>query len=70
MPTRPDQEAAHELSLLNDAWDKALQHWRDDASRQFAAQVWGPLADESRACLEALRTLLNALDSAERETEY
>ena len=70
MPTRPDQECDHQLSLLGAAWDSAAQHWHDDAARYFDTHHWMPLLSASRSYLEALRKLTAVLDSAERDTGY
>jgi hypothetical protein len=70
MTARPDQDGDHELTLLGAAWDKAVRHWHDDAASQFTTNHWTPLIDESRSYLEALRTLIDLLDNAERDTDY
>jgi hypothetical protein len=70
MPTQPDQDGDHGLSLLGDAWDKAAQYWRDDMARHFDTYHWTPLLRESRSFLEALGKLIDVLNSAERGTEY
>ena len=68
MVSRPEQDGDPQLRLLADAWDQAAEHWRDGPARQFGE---GPLAaalQESRGYLEALRTLMDLLEAAERET--
>lgn len=69
MPTRPDQDGDQQLRLLDDAWDRAAQHWLDGMARQFEADQLTPLLRESRGYLDALRGLLDMLEAAERETE-
>ena len=69
MVTRPDRDGDQQLRLLDDAWDKALQHWHDGMTRQFDTDHWTPLLRESRGYLEALRKLMDMLDAAERDTE-
>jgi len=70
MPGRPDRDSDHQLRVLDAAWGKAQQHWRDDMARHFEAHHWTPLLNESRAYLEALRKLMDVLNAAERDTEY
>jgi hypothetical protein len=69
MTARPDQDGDQQLRLLGDAWDKAAEHWRDGLARQFGTAQLTPLLQESRGYLEALRTLMDLLETAERETE-
>ena len=69
MVTRPDRDGDQHLRLLDDAWDEASQHWHDGMARQFDTGHLTPLRHESRAYLEALRTLMDTLEAAERETE-
>jgi hypothetical protein len=69
MISRPDQDGDQQLRLLGDAWDKAAEHWRDGPARQFGDGELAPLLSESRGYLEALRTLTDLLETAERETE-
>jgi hypothetical protein len=69
MTARPDQDGDQQLRLLGDAWDKAAEHWRDGPARQFGIAQLTPLLQESRGYLEALRTLMDLLETAERETE-
>ena len=69
MPTRPDQDGDQQLRLLDDAWDKAAEHWRDGAARQFGDGRLARLLQESRGYLEALRGLMETLEAAERDTE-
>ncbi len=54
--------------MLADAWDKAAQYWRDDMARHFETHHWGPLLQESRCYLDALGTLMEVLDAADRDT--
>jgi hypothetical protein len=67
--SRPDRDGDQQLRLLDDAWDQASQHWRDGMAREFDAGRLTPLRQESRGYLEALRTLLDTLEAAERETD-
>ena len=69
MPGRPDQDGDQELRLLDDAWEKASQHWLDGTARRFDTGQWAPLLAESRSYLEALRKMMDTLDAAERDTE-
>jgi hypothetical protein len=69
MISRPDQDGDQQLRLLDDAWGKAAEHWRDGTARQFGAAQLTPLLHESRSYLEALRTLMDTLEAAERDTE-
>ena len=69
LPARPDRDGDQQLRLLEDAWDKAVPHWRDDVARQFGTHHWGPLRDESRLYLESLRAMMDLLDAADRDTE-
>ena len=69
MVTRPDRDGDQQLRLLDDAWDKAAQHWLDGMARQFDTGHWAPLVQESRGYLEALRKLMDTLEAAERDTE-
>ena len=69
MVTRPDRDGDQQLRLLDDAWDKASEHWQDGLARQFAADRLTPLLRESRCYLEALRKLMDTLEAAERDTE-
>jgi len=69
MISRPDQDGDQQLRLLDDAWGKAAEHWQDGAARQFGAARLTPLVQESRSYLEALRRLLDVLETAERDTE-
>ena len=50
--------------------EPAAQHWQDEVARQFDADHWTPLAQRSRAYLAALRTLMDVLETAERDTEF
>lgn len=69
MIARPDQDGDQQLRLLDEAWDKAAQHWQDGLARQFDADQLTPLLRESRGYLEALRGLLDMLEAADRDTE-
>jgi hypothetical protein len=70
MNTRPDRDGEEQLRLLGTAWEGAAQHWLDEVARQFEADHWTPLAQQSRAYLEALGRMMDVLESAERETEF
>jgi hypothetical protein len=70
MNTRPDLDGEEQLRLLGAAWEEAAQHWQDEVARQFDADHWAPLAQQSRAYLEALRTLMDVLETADRDTEF
>jgi hypothetical protein len=67
---RPDHDGAEQLRLLGAAWEEAAQHWQDEVARRFETDHWAPLAERSRAYLETLRTLLDVLETAERDTEF
>ena len=69
MISRPEQDGDQQLRLLGDAWDKAAEHWRDGPARQFGTAQLTPVLQESRGYLEALRTLMDLLEAADRETE-
>jgi hypothetical protein len=69
MISRPDHDGDQQLRLLDDAWAKAAEHWQDGTARQFGAARLTPLLQESRSYLEALRKLLDVLETAERDTE-
>ena len=69
MNSRPDRDGDDQFRLLGAAWQDAAQHWRDEVARQFEADHWAPLAQQSRAYLEALRALMDTLETAERDTE-
>ena len=86
MNTRPDRDGDEQLRLLDAAWEErilpalseytripceeAARYWRDEVARQFAADHWTPLAQQARAYLEALRALMDMLETAERETDF
>jgi hypothetical protein len=70
VPTRPDRDGDEQLRLLGAAWEEAARHWQDEVARQFEADHWTPLAQQSRGYLEALRSLLDMFEAAERETEF
>jgi hypothetical protein len=69
MNTRPDRDGDEQLRLLDTAWEEAARYWRDEVARQFAADHWTPLAQQARAYLEALRALMDTLETAERDTD-
>ncbi len=69
MISRPEQDGDQQVRMLGDAWDQAAEHWRDGPARQFGDSQLTPLLQESRAYLEALRTLMDTLEAADRETE-
>jgi len=69
MMSRPDQDGDQQLRLLDDAWGRAAEHWRDGTARQFGAAQLTPLLQESRSYLDALRKLMDVLEAAERDTE-
>jgi hypothetical protein len=69
LPARPDRDGEQQFRLLGAAWDQASQHWQDGRARQFAADHWTPLLQQSRCYLEALRKLMDVLEAAERDTE-
>jgi len=68
-PARPDRDGDQQLRLLEDAWEKAVPFWQDDIARQFGTHHWMPLREESRLYLEALRSMMEVLDTAQRDTE-
>jgi len=70
MTARPDRDGDEQLGLLSTAWEQAARHWQDEVARHFDADHWTPLAQRSRAYLAALGTLLDVLETAERETEF
>ena len=49
MIARPDQDGGQQLRLLDDAWGRAAEHWRDGTARQFGAAQLTPLLQESAA---------------------
>jgi hypothetical protein len=67
---RPEHDGEDHLRLLGAAWEKAAEHWQDEVARQFGADHWTPLAQRSRAYLDALGTLMDVLETAERDTEF
>jgi len=69
MISRPEQDGDQQPWPRADAWDKAAEHWRDGPARQFGTAQLTPLLQESRSYLEALRKLMDLLETAERETE-
>jgi hypothetical protein len=68
--TRPERDGEEQVRVLGAAWEEAARHWQDEVARHFEADHWTPLAERSRAYLEALRVLLDLLETAERETEF
>lgn len=70
MPTRPDRDGDEQLRLLAASWEEAARHWQDEVARQFEADHWTPLVQQSRGYLEALRSLLDMFEAAERDTEF
>ena len=70
MHTRPDREGDEQFRLLGAAWEEAAPHWQDEVARRFDTDHWTPLVQRSRAYLEALRTLMDVLETAERDTEF
>ena len=69
MNSRPDRAGDDQLRLLDAAFQETARHWQDEVARQFEADHWAPLAQQSRAYLEALRALMDTLETAERDTE-
>lgn len=70
MHTRPDLEGDEQLRLLGTAWEAAAEHWQDEVARRFGSDHWAPLAQRTRSFLEALGTLLDVLETAERDTDF
>lgn len=70
MPARPDRDGDEQLRLLGVAWEETARHWQDEVARQFEADHWTPLVQQSRGYLEALRSLLDMFEAAEHETEF
>lgn len=70
MDGRADRDGEEQLGLLGSAWETTARHWQDGVARQFETDHWAPLAERSRAYLGALRTLLDMLETAERDTEF
>ena len=70
MYDRPERDGDDHLRLLAAAWETAAGYWQDEVARQFGADHWTPLAQRSRAYLEALGTLMDVLETAERDTEF
>jgi hypothetical protein len=56
--------------MLDAAWEEAARYWQDEVARQFAADYWTPLAQQARVYLEALRALMDVLETAERDTDF
>jgi hypothetical protein len=70
MHTRPDRDGDEQFRLLSAAWEQAVPHWQDEVARQFQADHWTPLAQQTRSYLEALRALMDVLETADRDTEF
>jgi hypothetical protein len=70
MYARPDRDGDEQLGLLGAAFQDAARHWQDEVARQFETDYWTPLVQRSRGYLDALRALLDVLETAERETEF
>jgi hypothetical protein len=70
MHTRPDRDGQEQLRLLGAAWEEADQYWADEVARQFDTGHWTPLVQQSGTYLEALRVLMDLLETAERDTEF
>jgi len=70
MNSRPDHDGDEQLGLLEAAWGETARHWQDEVARQFGADHWTPLAQQARAYLEALRALMDVLETAERDTDF
>jgi hypothetical protein len=70
MYARPDRDGDEQLGLLGAAWQDAAQQWQDEVARQFETDHWTPLAQRTRGYLDALRALLDVLETAERDTEF
>ena len=70
MHTRPDRDGQEQLRLLGAAWEEADQYWQDEVARQFDSGHWTPLVQQSGTYLEALRVLMDLLETAERDTEF
>jgi hypothetical protein len=70
MNSRPDRDGDEQLRLLDAAWGEAARYWQDEVARQFGADHWTPLAQRARAYLEALRALMDVLETAERDTDF
>jgi hypothetical protein len=68
--TRPDRDGEEQLRLLGAAWEEADHYWQDEVARQFDTGHWTPLVQHSRTYLEALRALMDLLETAERGTEF
>jgi hypothetical protein len=70
LPERPDRQGDEQFRLLRTAFGEAAQHWQDEVARHFEADHWTPLAQRSRAYLDALAALMDILETAERDTEF
>ena len=70
VPARPDRDGDQQLRLLEGAWEEVVPYWQDGIARHFGTHQWTSLREESRSYLEALRAMMDMLDTAERDTEY
>ena len=70
MHTRPDHDGQEQLRLLGAAWEEAAQSWQDEVARRFETGHWTPLVQQSRTYLEALRALMDLLETADRDTDF
>jgi hypothetical protein len=52
---------------LRERWADAGEHWRDDASRQFAKQFLEPLPEHFQQALAAINRLAETTAEAERD---
>ena len=67
---RPDRDGEEQLRLLGAAWEHTARYWQDEVARRFDTGQWTPLVQQSRTYLEALRALMDLLETAERDTEF
>jgi hypothetical protein len=70
MHTRLDRDGQEQLRLVGAAWEEAAQYWQDEVARRFETEHWTPLVQQSRTYLEALRDLMDLLETADRDTEF
>jgi hypothetical protein len=70
MHTRPDRDGQEQLRLVGAAWEEAAQYWQDEVARRFETEHLTPLVQQSRTYLEALRDLMDLLETADRDTEF
>jgi hypothetical protein len=68
--TRPDRDGQEQLGLLGSAWEEAVPSWQDEVARQFDMGYWTPLVQRSTTYLEALRALMDLLETADRDTDF